>query len=1524
MLERSREERAAYVEDAAGGDAALRDAVAALLADADAATFFESPALEFAAPFLAELPPDRPADLDPAAAGSPIGPYRILREIGHGGMGTIYLAERADRQYEKTVALKLLRGWSAANEHLVRRFLEERQILAALDHPDIARLLDGGVTPDGLPWFAMEYVDGVPIDRYCDERRLSIESRLELFCRTCAAVQYAHRNLVVHRDLKPANILVTAEGGVKLLDFGIAKLLGTDAVDASASLTVTGERVMTLQYASPEQIRGDPITTACDVYALGVLLYELLTGRHPYRLATREPHDVARAILEQEPERPSDTVLRVGEASGGGAAAGDIAPAKLARRLRGDLDTIVLTAMQKDPARRYGTAEQLEADVRRHVAGLPVRARPDSRLYRTQKFIRRHRVGVTVAAGVTLLVVGFAFVTAVQSVRIRLQAARIAVERDRAEQVSGFLAGLFQTSDPYVGAGGGLTAREILDSGAARIDRELAGQPQARAQMLYEMGRAYFGLGLRDRARRFLEVSLAIRRRASPGGQIEIAQTLDFLGVVLLEQGELEGAERANREALGLRQQLLGARHRDVARTLNGLAAVLRAAGRFRDADPVSREAVAIDEAQPATHRLDLAENLKGLAQAVGERGDHAEAVRLYRQALALQRRELPADHPEAVGTLLDLAAALGDAGEEASADSLFRYGLALERRMLGDDHPDVAGNESRYARLLHRRGNDGEAETLYRRSLAAMRRRLPAVHPLTATTLLGLGVLLLDRGAADRPEPLLREALAMRRTALAPGHPGIAEAEQAMGAAIMAPGRYMEAERYLLTSRDGLRAAYGDADPRTRAALARLVALYDASAQPQQAAVYRAQLGERRPPRPNSGSNVERTLDTSAVAVLPFRIRDPDPALVDLRDFVQDLLAARLTGEGGPRALDPRVVLRALHGAGNSGDGDLPLETSLRVAEQLGTQWLLRGDVSGTTRRVSLDAMLVAVPGGVTLVRERVEGSADSLPYLADRLAARLLAVQAARDSDELGALSRTSLPALRAYLAGRAARHRGSSAALQHYERALSLDSTFAPAALDLVALGTLEGIRDEQWKFDAAWRLRERMTPPDRALLVAYLGPHYPRAATLAELIAAGEQATRVTPGRVDGWHIAGANLFRFGSVIGYPEWESKATRAFQRVLALDSTDAPTLEFLIQLAARVGDREAVRRYAESYLAHPTAERADQMRWLAGVVLGDSTGLAAMRRRFAETWYPNLMQIVQWSQQFGVGMEDGDRAGDAMRRRAATTVERTLVARRVVPQLLNRGRPGEAGRLLAASDGGFGTRYGVGVLEFRIYAALYWNGDSSEAAAAARQLEAYVAGGPGGLPEVWNRESASCALVHWRVDSGDLTGARTALRAMTRPPDVRAARPSPPSAPLCRATAEALLAAHAGDTGAPVALDRLDAQLRAGARPNDLLVPVGNLVAARLYEARGDLRRALEALRRRGGLNDLLSTQLREEGRLAALVGDREGAVRAYRHCLALRSAPEPSLREEAERVRAELARLEQGAGEPVLRNR
>ena len=377
----------AFIARCCVDDPALGADVRALLASAVASSRLDVPAAVLATPYLATLSSDR-EDVAPSA----IGPYRLVREVGRGGMGRVYLAERAGGPHRKQVALKLLSRWWAGHADHVQRSIEERQILAALEHPGIARLLDGGVTADGLPWFTMEYVEGEPIDRYCDERCLTIEQRLEVIDQVCAAVAYAHRKFVVHRDLKPGNILVSGDGEVKLLDFGIAKLSGPET---NATATHTGDHVMTPLYASPEQIRGRAVSAASDVYALGVLLYGLLAGRYPYRPATSRPHDVVRAILEQDAERPSASVFRVLEHDSLAATRYDVArlrgtvPAKLVRRLSGDLDAIVLKAIEKDLRRRYSSVEQLQADLRRHLAGLPVIARPANRLYRARGFVAR-------------------------------------------------------------------------------------------------------------------------------------------------------------------------------------------------------------------------------------------------------------------------------------------------------------------------------------------------------------------------------------------------------------------------------------------------------------------------------------------------------------------------------------------------------------------------------------------------------------------------------------------------------------------------------------------------------------------------------------------------------------------------------------------------------------------------------------------------------------------------------------------------------------------------------------------------------------------------------------------------------------------------------------------------------------------------------------------------------------------------------------------------------------------------------
>lgn len=580
-------------------------------------------------------------------------------------------------------------------------------------------------------------------------------------------------------------------------------------------------------------------------------------------------------------------------------------------------------------------------------------------------------------------------------------------------------------------------------------------------------------------------------------------------------------------------------------------------------------------------------------------------------------------------------------------------------------------------------------------------------------------------------------------------------------------------------------------------------------------------------------------------------------PALSDLRDAIQDLVSGRLTGGQA-----------------------------------------VRGHVAGTPAHLSIEASL-------RQAHATVAGTADSLPYLADRLVAELLALDAARDSDELAGFRATSLPALRAYLAGRDAYRRGKlgarSEAAQNFERALFLDSTFALAGLRVAEIGVRFGMaeRDERWKLDAISHQRRRLGPPDRALLEAYLGPRFPRPATLAELIAAADHATVVAPQRSEAWHIAGVSFFRFGPRIGYPNWDARAREALQRAVALDSSEVFPIQYLVLLAALGEDRAAVRRYAELHRQkHPTGgEQTDFIQWVAATATGDSMSLAGLRARIPTMTSVSLQSMVEWSEDLGLSLDDADRAAHALEQTAVGAGPRRTVIVRVVPFLLNRGRPQAASRLLATAERGFGQASDVGVLEFQIYAALYWDGDSTEAAAAAQSLGAYLAGTPVPMGYVRDRATAACALAHWRIARGDIAGARKIL--------ARKDSSTVESLPLCRAAAEAQLA--------PAALERLDALLSAGSDMQHFFPTVAAVIASRLYDARGDRAHALDLARRRTfWWNWMLSTPLREEGRLAALVGDTAGAIRAYRQYLALRSDPEPKLQPEVERVRAMLRRL------------
>jgi eukaryotic-like serine/threonine-protein kinase len=696
-LEKGPEERAPFLAAACEADDELRRAVEGLLAaDESSATFLERPAGELLG--LVPAPALEPA-LDPEVR---LGPYRLLRRLGDGGMGTVYLARREDETYERDVAVKLIRSGLQSPDAL-HRFFAERQILARLEHPNIARLYDGGSTEDGRPYLVMELVEGVPVDEYCDRHALTVDQRLDLFRRICAAVEYAHQNLLVHRDLKPANILVTAGGEPKLLDFGIAKRL-EPGVATLPDATQTGMRMMTPNYASPEQVRGDAVATTSDVYSLGVLLYELLAGRSPYRLLSGLPHEIEHAICEREPERPSVALFRAGPPLAEEVAAErGTRPQGLRRRLQGDLDNIVLVALRKEPQRRYGSAAQLSRDLENHLQSLPVVARPDTLAYRSRKFLRRHRAGAAAALVVALLLAGFI-------VSLIVQGRRLVRERDKARYSLTFLMDTFKDADPYHTKGERLTADEIMTRGAERVARDLARQPDVQAALMDAIGEVERGLGRYDRAESLLTRSLDLRRAAFGPDSLEVAEGLEHLGLLKQDRADLAGSERLLRGALAIRRVRLGDGDLETAKTLDELGVVLVAEKEPVEAETLHREALATAMRVEGAVGPTVAESLLQLAKAKLAQGNDMAAERVARQALVVERGVLGARDPRLYRVQTDVAVVLTEADSPGEAEPLLRASLKAQRELLGDGHPDVAVTRAALAAALQRETQEGGA----------------------------------------------------------------------------------------------------------------------------------------------------------------------------------------------------------------------------------------------------------------------------------------------------------------------------------------------------------------------------------------------------------------------------------------------------------------------------------------------------------------------------------------------------------------------------------------------------------------------------------------------------------------------------------------------------------------------------------------------------------------------------------------------------------------------------------------------
>ena len=774
-----------------------------------------------------------------------IGPYRILRELGRGGLSTVYLAERDDAEYRARVAIKLVKRGMDTRD-ILRRLRRERQILATLDHPYIARLFDGGSTEDGLPYFVMEAIEGQTLDAWCDDRQLPLRERLELFCKVCEAVQYAHQNLVVHRDIKPGNLMVTDGGTPKLLDFGIAKLLEPGQA-THPTATAAGLRLLTPQFASPEQIRGEPLTTATDIYSLGVLLYLLLTGRSPLPpgLSGRA---VEHAVCEVPAPRPSQEVLRGPENEADAAArARGTRSERLSRRLRGDLDNIVLMALRKEPRRRYASAQQLGDDLQRYLEAMPVRARPDTFRYRAGKFVRRHRYGV-VAACLLFTSLSAGIVTTTWQAR-RAEAAQARAEsnlelaerqRAKAERVSGFLVNLFEQNDPGESKGDDITAREILDRGARRILLELSGEQELMAEMMDVMGTVYQKLGdypeaetllrraleerralygeehpevaasLRNLA--FLEMTrndfesaeahyrqaLALRRRLQPFEPAPTGEILNDLAVLHLSHEDFTVAEELFHEALDLRRTHLDTDHPDIAETLNNLAALHYHRGELAIAEELMRESLTLRRSHYGDLHPRVATSLNNLAALLQSQSRFEEAEPLVREVLAMRRRMLGEDHPDVAVSLNNLGALLREQSRLEEAVPALKSALEITRKALGERHLNVSGIQLNLAQVYHRQGTLDEAQALFLDSYTLRRELLGDDHPRTAFPLLGLGRSRLEAGDVAGAEGPLRSALALLESSQGDGSEVLAEARGALGEVLLETGALAEAERLL------------------------------------------------------------------------------------------------------------------------------------------------------------------------------------------------------------------------------------------------------------------------------------------------------------------------------------------------------------------------------------------------------------------------------------------------------------------------------------------------------------------------------------------------------------------------------------------------------------------------------------------------------------------------------------------------------------------------------------------------------
>ncbi len=876
-----------FLDRACGDDPSLRARVEELLVVHDSTGAFLA-APTFVGP---RSESDDRAPLPGAEGpGSMIGRYRLLEAIGEGGFGTVYMAEQQEPVRRK-VALKIIK-LGMDTKQVIARFEAERQALAMMDHPNIARVLDAGATDTGRPYFVMELVKGVPITEYCDTESLSTKDRLDLFITVCHAVQHAHQKGIIHRDIKPSNVMVTLQDGKpvpKVIDFGIAKATNRELTDKTL-FTEYRQLIGTPQYMSPEQaeMTGLDIDTRSDIYSVGVLLYELLTGTTPFdpqRLRSAALGEIQRIIREEEPDKPSTRlsdmsrqrgtdVSPVSDEKDRSATHGRdgrstqkssiqyiakhrrTEPAHLARQLRGDLDWIIMKALEKERARRYETANGLALDIERHLKHEPVLAGPPGAAYRAKKFCHRNKGLIGAVAAVFVVLIAGVIVSTSQY--LEAEAARVqgakdrdaAIEaRDDSDAVVKFLSDMLAAVDPGK-QGKDVSVRAVLDEAAKTIGEKFRNKPLIEARLRFTIWRSFYALGLYDTAEPHVVAAVSILRRELGPRHPDTLRSMNAVTITLERQGKFSGAAESHRKSYEIQRRILGQEHPSTLHTMNNLALALHDQGKHEEAEKLDRKTLEIRRRVLGEEHPDTLRSMGNLGVALCVQGRYAEAEKLSRQTLAIRRRVLGQEHPDTLQSINNLACAVWLRGRYAEAEKLSRQTLEIMRRVLGGEHPDTLTLMMTLAIALFGQGQYAEAEKLYRKTLEIQRRVLGEEHPKLGFALVGLAEVLLKKGNPREARGLTDEALRIRKAALPDDHAMLAYAHSVLGECLTALGRYDEAEPLVLENYEKLRAIHGETGAETRKALPRIVKLYEAwdAAEPgkgyaDKAATWRAEL---------------------------------------------------------------------------------------------------------------------------------------------------------------------------------------------------------------------------------------------------------------------------------------------------------------------------------------------------------------------------------------------------------------------------------------------------------------------------------------------------------------------------------------------------------------------------------------------------------------------------------------------------------------------------------------------------------